>query len=125
MPSPNTQHIQHPTSGTTRFSDYRVGDMIRIRGSSDNNGIYTVSEITDDGTNSFMGISGKTITADDTNDSDVKIDRLGTSGDNIIIIGNEDGGTCHVWSYNYSAYNKSNAGSSGRGRANGLKSPFV
>ena len=125
MAAPNTQHIKHPTSGTTQFSSYNVGDMIRIRGSSDNNGIYTISEITDDGTYSYMGISGKTITADDTNDASVYIDRLGTSGDNFIVIGNEDGGTCHVWSYNYSEYNKSNSGSSGVGRANALKSPFV
>ena len=35
-----------------------------------------------------MGIAGKEITADDTNDSAVYIDKLGTGGDNIIIIGN-------------------------------------
>ena len=124
MPSPNTQHIQHPTSGTTRFSDYRVGDMIRIRGSSDNNGIYTVSEITDDGTNSFMGISGKTITADDTNDTAVYIDKLGTGGDSIVIIGNEDSGTCHAWSLNARVLNKTNTGS-GLSDTSSIKSPFI
>jgi hypothetical protein len=122
---PNTQHIKHPTSGVTRFSDYKVGDLIRIRGSSHNNGIFTVTEITDDGTDSYMGIAGKEITADDTDDSAVYIDRLGTGGDNIIIIGNEDSGTCHVWSYNYAALGKSNSGSEGVNRSNDLKSPFV
>ena len=126
MGKPNTQHIKHPTSGVTRFSDYKVGDLIRIRGSSDNNGIFTVTEITDDGTDSYMGIAGKEITADDTNDTAVYIDRLGTGGDNIIIIGNEDSGTCSVWSYNYAALGKSNAGSgTGLNRSKQLKSPFV
>ena len=123
MGKPNTQHIKHPTSGVTQFSDYKVGDLIRIRGSSDNNGIFTVTEITDDGTDSYMGIAGKEITADDNDDSAVYIDRLGTGGDNLIIIGNEDSGTCSVWSYNYAALGKSNAGSgTGLNRSKQLKS---
>jgi len=122
---PNTQHIKHPTGGTTQFASYKVGDLIKVRGSSDNNGIYTVSEVSDDGSNSYMGIAGHEITADDTNDTAVYIDRLGTSGDNLIIIGNEDSGTCHIWSYNYAALGKSNAGSAGLNRSKQLKSPFI
>jgi hypothetical protein len=122
--APNTQHIKHPTSGTTRFSDYKVGDMIRIRGSSHNNGIYTVNQITDDGTNSFMGIGGQTITADDTDDTSVYIDRMETIGDRIIILGNEDGGMCNIWSYNIAIRDISAAGS-GLGENTHLRSPFV
>ena len=125
MGKPNTQYIKHPTGGTTQFSTYNVGDMIRIRGSSDNNGIYTVSEITDDGTNSYMGVMGQAITTDDTDDTTVYIDRLATGGDNIIIAGNEDSGTCNIWSYNYASLGKSNAGSEGINRSKQLKSPFV
>ena len=124
MGKPNTQYIQHPTGGTTQFSSYSVGDMIRIRGSSDNNGIYTVSEITDDGTNSYMGVMGQAITADDTNDTAVYIDKLGTGGDNILIIGNEDSGTCHIWSLNARLLNRSLSGS-GLGDVSAIKSPFV
>ena len=122
--APNTQHIKHPTSGTTRFSDYKVGDMIRIRGSSHNNGIYTVNQITDDGTNSFMGIGGQTITADDADDTSVYIDRMETIGDRIIILGNEDGGMCNIWSYNIAIRDISATGS-GLGENTHLRSPFV
>ena len=101
MGIPATQWIKHPTSGTTRFSDFSVGDTIMITGSSHNNGIYTVNAITDGGGYSYMALTGPTITTDD-DDSSVNITRIGTAGNKLVCLGDEDTGTVDIWSYSES-----------------------
>jgi hypothetical protein len=122
MAAPNTQHCKQ-TSGTTHFSNYKVGDLIRIRGSN-NNGIYTITEITDDGSSSFLGLSGKQL-ADASSDSGVYIDKLETVGDKIIIVGSEDGGNCHLWSYNQRLLDKNISEDEGINQSTHGKSPFI
>ena len=48
--------------GTTLFSGFSIGDTIKITGSSENNGIYTINNIDASGGNSYMGVTGPRIT---------------------------------------------------------------
>jgi len=78
MAIPSGQHIRQD-SATDHFDSFAVGDTIKITGSEQNNGIYTVSSITADGGHSYMGIVGSSLT-DDTNDSSVVVTKISSKG---------------------------------------------
>ena len=98
MAIPSGQHIRKD-SATDHFDSFAVGDTIKITGSEQNNGIYTVSSITADGGHSYMGIVGSSLT-DDTNDSSVVVTKISSKGNKIVCLGDEDTGEVDIWSYN-------------------------
>ncbi len=85
--------------GTTLFSGFSIGDTIKITGSSENNGIYTINNIDDSGGNSYMGVTGPRIT-DNAGDTNCIISNISSKGNKIICLGNEDVGQVDIWSYN-------------------------
>jgi hypothetical protein len=87
---------------TSGFNNFTVGDVVLVKNTTSNDGIYTVNEITNDGTNSYMGLSGPQIT-DETDESDVDILPISLGGNKLIALGDEDSGLISVWSYNESS----------------------
>ena len=84
----------------TAFSDagFSIGDVIVISGSSSNNGIYTINNITTDSTYEYLGLSGPAITDED--GSGINAENITVGGNKIICIGDEDSGSIGIWSYN-------------------------
>ena len=89
---------------TTGFSTFNVGDTLIVRNSTSNNGIYTINSITEDGTHSYMGLTGPPVVNEnqDGSDTSIELSGIGKSGDKLIALGDEDAGTVNVWSYNAS-----------------------
>tara|TARA_R100000808_G_scaffold9441_1_gene25956 strand:- start:2535 stop:6095 length:3561 start_codon:yes stop_codon:yes gene_type:complete len=83
----------------TGFSNFSVGDTVIVKNTDDNDGIYTVNAITTDGSHSYMGLTGPPITQE-LDQTDVDIIPVGTTGDKLVALGDEDSGTVNIWSYN-------------------------
>ena len=102
MAIPAGQWIKHSSTGATQFSDFSVGDVIKITNSDENNGIYTINSITyndESGTDySYMGLTGPSIT-DDGSDAGVVITNISSKGNKLICLGDEDNGEVDIWSY--------------------------
>ena len=88
-------------NNTSAFSNFIVGDTVQVQNTTSNDGIYTVNAITTDGTHSYMGLSGISIT-EETDETDVDITPTGASGDKLIALGDEETGAVSIWSYNAS-----------------------
>ena len=95
MAIPAGQWIKHSSTGATQFSDFSVGDVIKITNSDENNGIYTINSITsntESGSDySYMGLTGPSIT-DDGSDAGVVITNISSKGNKLICLGDEDNG---------------------------------
>ena len=63
-------------NNTSAFSNFIVGDTVQVQNTTSNDGIYTVNAITTDGTHSYMGLSGISIT-EETDETDVDITPTG------------------------------------------------
>ena len=102
MAIPAGQWIKHSSTGATQFSDFSVGDVIKITNSDENNGIYTINSITsntESGSDySYMGLTGPSIT-DDGSDAGVVITNISSKGNKLICLGDEDNGEVDIWSY--------------------------
>ena len=98
MAVPTGQHIRKD-SATNHFDDFSIGDTIKITGSEQNNGIYTISSIGDFGGHSYMGLIGGGLT-DDTDDTNVVVTKISSKGNKIVCLGDEDNGEVDLWSYN-------------------------
>ena len=86
---------------TSAFSAFTVGDVIKVTGTTSNNGVYTVNAITNDGLNSYLGLSGLAITEETGASVDsVTIEIIGLGGNKIVCLGDEDDGSVAIWSYN-------------------------
>ena len=91
---------------TTAFSNFTVGDVVSVQNTSKNDGIYTVNFITNDGVNSYLGLSGTQITQE-TDQTDVDIIPITVGGNRLIALGDEDSGFVHIWSYSESSNSSS------------------
>ena len=98
MAIPSGQYIRKDDA-TDNFDSFSVGDTIKIAGSEQNNGIYTINSITDNGGHSYMGLTGNALT-EDTNDSAVVVTKISSKGNKIVCLGDEDTGEVDLWSYN-------------------------
>tara|TARA_R110002020_G_scaffold107725_3_gene250028 strand:- start:786 stop:4253 length:3468 start_codon:yes stop_codon:yes gene_type:complete len=100
MALPVGQYVKKEST-VSGFSNFTVGDTVIVKNTTSNNGIYTVNAITNDGSHSYMGLTGSQIT-EELDETDVEITPVGTTGDKLIALGDEDSGTINVWSYNTS-----------------------
>jgi len=103
MTRPVGQYVKRENT-TTAFSSFNVGDTLVVRNSTSNNGIYTINSITEDGTHSYMGLTGPPLINEnqDGTSTSIELSSIGKSGDKLIAIGDEDAGTVNIWSYNSS-----------------------
>ena len=103
MAIPVGQYVKRENT-LTGFSSFNVGDTLIVRKSTSNNGIYTINSITNDGSHSYMGLTGPPLINEnqDGSDTSIELSGIGKSGDKLIAIGDEDAGTVNVWSYNAS-----------------------
>ena len=106
MAKPVGQWIKHNSTGATQFSDFSVGDVVKITNSDLNNGIYTINSITSNSESgsdySYMGLTGPSIT-DDASDAGVILTDISSKGNKLICLGDEDTGEVDVWSYSDSS----------------------
>jgi len=86
-------------SSTSAFENFNRGDLIMVKGTGTNNGVYTIKDIMNDGTNSYMTVSGGTLTSE-AGASTHSISSIGPYGDKLLAIGDVDNGEIDVWSYN-------------------------
>ena len=84
----------------------KVGDNIKISGTASNNGVFTVSDITTDGTalgstgDVYYVLKGRGITSENSG-GDPKIEVIRAPGDKLVALGDVDGaGGVDVWSNN-------------------------
>ena len=103
MAIPVGQYVKRENTASG-FSSFNVGDTLIVRESASNNGIYTINSITNDGTHSYMGLTGPPLVEEnqDGTDTSIQLSGIGKSGDKLIALGDEDAGTINVWSYNSS-----------------------
>ena len=89
---------------TTGFNTFNVGDSIIVKNSASNDGIYTINSIVTDGSHSYAGVTGPPLTTENEagTDTSINISGVGTTGDKLIALGNEDSGVVSIWSYNAS-----------------------
>ena len=120
MANPVGDYIQK-TGGTTEFSAFQPGDIILVAGTGSNNGVYTVKQISDDGSVSFMTVSGGTL-ANEAAASAHKISAVRPYGDKLVALGDVDNGEVDIWSYNSAA---SDSGESSTGWSSAEITPVI
>jgi len=104
--SSNTNIYTSDNSGTQNL--IKVGDAIRITGTANNNGVFTVTDITTDGTalgsngDVYYSLKGANLTNESSAGStDPSIEVIRAPGDKLIALGDVDGaGSVDVWSNN-------------------------
>ena len=111
---------------TTGFNTFSVGDSIIVKDSASNDGIYTINSIATDGSHSYAGVTGPPLTTENEagTDTSINISGVGTTGDKLIALGNEDSGVVSIWSYNASTDDDAPGASSGtmyESNSNGLQ----
>ena len=86
--APTGQYIKYADS-TTAFNAFDVGDTILVSGSiGGNNGVYTILGIYQDGTHSFLSVTGKTLTSEAVEFTDDTCDTNDTPGSGTSFAGN-------------------------------------
>jgi hypothetical protein len=95
---PAGDHIKY-ASNTSAFDDFNRGDIILVKGTSTNNGVYTVKDVMNDGTHSYMTVSGGALNSEG-GASTHSISSIGPYGDKLLAIGDVDNGEVDIWSYN-------------------------
>ena len=110
MPIPYRQHLKltggnddGTNSDIYTGNKIKVGDTLKISGTGDNNGIYTVSSITTNSDDAYYVLKGRKITNESNNTNHApKIEVIKTTGDKLCAMANSGtgAGTIGIWSNN-------------------------
>ena len=90
------------TDGQNAQNLIKVGDNIKISGTASNNGVFTITAITNDGTDVYYVLKGRSVvTENSTGSTDPIIEVIRAPGDKLVALGDVDSaGGVDIWSNN-------------------------